>query len=107
MRLKSPLHGKLTLTEEERTELERRSRALGAPYRMVVRAKVILGLAAARGIGAISRELHMQRRHVRKWGERFVRKRLPGLDDDPRSGRPARFSPRGGCASGEAGLRAA
>jgi hypothetical protein len=107
MRLKSPLHEKLKLTVEERSELERRSRAFGAPYRMVVRAKVVLGLAAGDSLGEVGRDLHMQRRHVRKWGERFVRKRLAGLDDEPRSGRPPLFSPRGGRASGEVGLRAA
>ena len=105
MRLKSPL--RIELTPDEQAELEQRSRALGAPYRMVVRAKVILRLAAGESLGAVGRTLHMGRRHVRKWAERFVRKRLPGLDDAPRSGRPPRFSPGGGDASGEAGLRTA
>ena len=105
MRVKSPLQ--VELTAEERAELERRSRALGEPYRDVVRARAILRLAEGQGIGAVGRELQMARRHVRKWGQRFVRKRLAGLEDEPRSGRPPRFSPGGGRASGEAGLRAA
>src|SRR5215211_4604340 len=105
MRLKSPL--RIELTPDERSELERRSRAFGAPYRMVVRAKVILRLADGESLGAVGRSLHMGRRHVRKWASRFVRKRVLGLEDAPRSGRPPRFSPRGGNASGQAGLRAA
>src|SRR6187397_2830989 len=103
MRLKSPL--RIELTPDEQAELERRARAFGAPYRTVVRAKVILRLAAGESLGAVGRSLHMGRRHVRKWAGRFVHKRVPGLDDAPRSGRPPRFSPRGGNPSGQAGLR--
>jgi hypothetical protein len=44
---------------------------------------------------------------VCKWGVRFRKKRLRGLLDLHRSGRPPRFSPRGGRAPGEAGVRAA
>jgi hypothetical protein len=105
MQVKSPL--RVELTAEKRAELERRSRAFGEPYRDVLRARVILGLAEGQGVGAVGRELQMARQHVRKWGQRFVRKRLAGLEDEPRSGRPPRFSPGGGRASGEAGLRAA
>ena len=94
-------------TDDEREELERRSRALLAPHREVVRAKVILLLAAGQTIPSIAREVGRGRRHVQKWGERFQKKRLRGLEEGKRSGRPARFSPRSGSASGEARMRAA
>jgi winged helix-turn helix protein len=98
---------RIVLSEEEREELQHLSRGLIAPHRQVVRAKVILGIAAGKNLTAIARELGRQRRIVRKWGERFQKKRLRGLQDDPRSGRPPRFSPSGGDASGQARLRAA
>jgi len=84
---------KIVLTESERQELERRSRSLTAPHREVVRAKVILGLAAGRPLMRLESELQLTRKIIRKWGTRFERHRLEGLHDRPRSGRPARFSP--------------
>ena len=101
----SPIH--IELTDSEREELERRARSLIAPHRDVVRAKVVLGLADGKPLLRLEAELGITRKIVRKWGTRFERQRLEGLRDLPRSGRPARFSPRGGRTSGEAGLRAA
>jgi hypothetical protein len=97
----------IVLTETEQQELERRARSLIAPHREVVRAKVVLGLAAGKTLTRLESELQLTRKVVRKWGKRFERDRMAGLVDEPRSGRPARFSPRSGSAPGEAGLRAA
>jgi len=83
----------IKLTAKEREELERRSRARELAYRGVVRARIILKLTAGQSLGSIGKELKMGRRHVRKWGQRFVRKRLAGLEDEPKSGRPPLFSP--------------
>jgi hypothetical protein len=47
------------------------------------------------------------RKIVRKCGERFVKKRLEGLQDKAGRGREPVFSPGGRHASGEAGVRAA
>ncbi len=95
------------LTEAEQQELERRARSLIAPHREVVRAKVVLGLAAGKTLMRLEQELQITRKIVRKWGKRFQKHRLAGLVDQPRSGRPARFSPRRGGPPGEAGLRVA
>ena len=59
----------------------------------MIRARTILLLATGKPLSAVAREVGRQRRIVRKWAVRFVRKRLPGLEDAPRSGRPPRFSP--------------
>jgi transposase len=56
-----------------------------------VRAKVILLLADGTPVSAVSRSVSLQRRIVPKWGTRFARKRLAGLEDEPRSGRPGLF----------------
>lgn len=98
---------RIVLTEEERSELERIARSQVLPHRDVVRAKLILLLAAGRSLSTVGREVGLVRRIVRKWARRFIRKRLRGLEDDPRSGRPARFSPSDRDAPGEAGVRAA
>lgn len=91
MPLQKPLQ--IELTKEEQAQLEHLARSWVESYGSVVRAKVILRLAAGESCSTIAREVGIHRRIVRKWGERFVRKRLAGLEDDPRSGRPARFSP--------------
>jgi DNA-directed RNA polymerase sigma subunit (sigma70/sigma32) len=57
---------KIVLTESERQELERRSRSLTAPHREVVRAKVILGLAAGRPLMRLESELQLTRKIIRK-----------------------------------------
>jgi len=98
---------RIVLTDSERQELERRARSLTAPHREVLRAKVVLGLAAGKPLMRLESELQLTRKIVRKWGVRFERDRLEGLADRPRSGRPVRFSPRTSRPSGEAGLRAA
>jgi hypothetical protein len=94
----------IELTSEERAELERRARSHVLAHRMVVRAKVILLLAAGGSVSAVARAVARQRGIVRKGAQRFTRQRLRGLEDAPRSGRPAVFSPRGGHPLGQARL---
>lgn len=94
------------LSNEERAVLEQRARSTKAPYRSVLRASVILLLAALMSISEVARQVGLRRRIVRKWQLRFEDERLAGLEDRPRSGRPARFPPRGRDPSGEAGVRA-
>jgi hypothetical protein len=103
--VQTPIHIELTFVE--RMELERIARAESLPHRTVVRARVVLGLVDGSSVSAIARQVGRQRRIVRKWADRFVRKRLRGLDDAPRSGRPARFPPSRRHAPGEAGVRTA
>jgi hypothetical protein len=90
-RQQSPI--RILLTDQERSVLEHVARSWALSHRDVVRAKVILRLAERAPITSIAAELAVGRKMVRKWGERFARKRLRGLDDEQRSGRPARFSP--------------
>jgi hypothetical protein len=96
----------IVLSEAERAPLERQARGLAIPHREVVRAKIILLLAQGGTPSAVARNVGCARRIVHKWGERFVKKRLEGLVDDERSGRPPRFSPRSRSSPGQAGLRA-
>ena len=102
---KTPIN--IQLANEERFELEYRARSFTAPHRTVVRAKIILCLADAKTVSETARTVQMERRHVRKWAHRFVRKRLRGLEDKLRSGRPPRFSPGGGDTTHQDGMRVA
>jgi transposase len=103
----APTPIRIELTDEERRELERMARGQALEHRTVVRAQVVLGFADGKTVSAVARQAGRQRRIVRKWADRFVRKRLRGLEDAPRSGRPARFSPSRRAAPGEVGMRAA
>ncbi len=89
------------LTEQERAELEARCKEYASPYRDVIRAKIVLLASQGFGNDQIAAQLGMSRQIVSKWRRRFWTHRLPGLEDRPRGGRPARFSPRcGGCNHG-------
>jgi len=83
----------IDLTKAERTELEARSRDYTSPYRDVVRAKIVLLASQGLGNDRIAARLDMPRQIVSKWRRRFWTQRLSGLDEQPRGGRPARFSP--------------
>jgi transposase-like protein len=98
---------RIELDEQEREELERLERSLVAPHRAVVRARTVLLLAAGISVSAVAREVGRGRRIVRKWGVRFQKKRLRGLEDLTGRGRQPRFSPRSSGTSGEAGVRVA
>lgn len=98
---------RIELEASERGELEVMARSHAIPHGLVVRAKIILGVAAGRSLTAVGREVGRGRRIVRKWAQRFGRSRLAGLSDQPRLGRPPVFPPSRGHADGEAGLRSA
>ena len=85
----------IDLTKKERAELKARCRDYTSPYRDVVRAKIVLLAGLGLGNDRIAARLDMPRQIVSKWRRRFYIQRLAGLEDQPRSGRPARFSPRG------------
>ena len=78
----------IALTEQERDVLSRWAGAGTEEHRLVERARVIL--LADEGISTreIARRLHTRPARVSKWRQRFLRKRLEGLSDDPRPGKP-------------------
>lgn len=87
---------RVELTEEERDILEAQVRKYTSPYRDVIRAKIILLAAQGLANEVIAARLDTPRQIVSKWRKRFCRFRLPGLEEHPRGGRPARFSPQRG-----------
>jgi len=82
------------LTKRERENLTARARKYTSPYRDVIRAKIVLLAAQGLANAIIASRLDTPRQIVSKWRKRFCTWRLPGLEEQPRGGRPARFSPQ-------------
>jgi transposase len=84
----------IELTQQERSELESRARKYTSPYRSVIRAKIVLLAAENLSNEVIASRLDAPRQIVSKWRKRFCLARLPGIEEEPRGGRPTRFSPQ-------------
>src|SRR5262245_55230536 len=91
----------------ERTQLEHWQRSTTIQAGLAMHAKIILWRAEGQSLSEIARRLELGRRMVRKWVQHFLNQRMAGLADKPGRGREPVFSPRGGGASGQDGLRAA
>jgi transposase len=83
----------IELSRTEREELTVRARKYTSPYRDVIRAKIVLLAAEGLANDVIAGRLDTPRQVVSKWRQRFYHARLPGLEEEPRGGRPACFSP--------------
>jgi transposase len=89
---KSPFS--IALSKEERIVLESQVRQYTSPYCDVIRAKIVLLAAEGLSNDVIAARLDTPRQIVSKWRKRFALARLPGLEAQPRGGRPAQFSPQ-------------
>jgi transposase len=81
--------GKIILTEEEYQELLTWSRSHKMDFRYVLRSKIILMSAERKTYKGIMSELKITKPVISKWKSRFAEKRIDGLKDAPRSGKPA------------------
>jgi transposase len=86
----------ISLSAQERRELERQARKYTSLYCEVQRAKVILLAAEGLENKEIGYRLDLPRQIVSKWRKRFFEERLAGLTDRPGRGRPRGFSPSRG-----------
>ncbi len=77
----------IELVPVERTVLESTSRRYSAPYRDVVRARIVLLAAAGHENTEIARKLETSVQIVSKWRKRFFEERLAGLAEHPRTRR--------------------
>jgi len=82
----------LVLTTEELTELEFIARSGKAEKRMVERVQIILYWQAGKSFVETRNELGVSEVIISKWRQRFVKDRLEGLRDAPRSSKPPVFS---------------
>jgi hypothetical protein len=84
----------IVLSAAEEEELIRRSSKYTLPYFMVLRAKMILLAAQGLNNDQIADKLDTRREVVSMWRKRFFEKRLEGLQERSRPGRPRSFPPR-------------
>ena len=85
----------ILLASEESQQLQRLAHAPSSPQGLAFRARLILLCAdpASPQNQHVARQLDCDPDTVCKWRGRFARHRFDGLQDLPRSGRPATFSP--------------
>jgi len=86
----------IVLSPAERSALEATGRRYTAPYRDVVRARIVLLAADGVENKEIGQRLSLPAQIVTKWRKRFFEERLPGLAERSRSGRPPAFPPSPG-----------
>ena len=83
----------ILLSDADRQHLEKTTRQLTAPQRMVLRSRIVLLAAGGLGNSAIGRQLACNRATAILWRRRFAEHGLAGLLDEPRPERPRSFSP--------------
>jgi len=83
---------RIELTAEEEQTLRMWTRAGTTEQRLSRRAKVILCCAQGLPIRAVGEQCGLSQISVFKWKRRFLERRLDGLADEQRPGRPARIS---------------
>ena len=79
------------MTAEEAETIKRWSQSRTEPARRVERARILACAAEGKRVPAIATELRLDAGTVRHWLKRFNVKGLPGLEDEPRAGRPATY----------------
>ena len=84
----------LVLSDAEREALEGLVRRRKSAQQAALRARIILRCAEGTASRDVARALGVNEATVCKWRGRFVRKRLDGLQDDPRPGTPRKLSDR-------------
>jgi putative transposase len=78
----------LQVTDEEREQLRSLARSRTLAHALVARAKLVLWSAEGRSNTEIADRLHWTKATVGKWRRRFLERRLAGLYDEFRPGRP-------------------
>ena len=78
----------LVLTDAEREQLVRWARRARTSQVLALRARIVLACAEGRENKAVAAELRTTEHNVARWRGRFVRRRLDGLHDEKRPGRP-------------------
>jgi putative transposase len=82
----------ITLSQEERLQLNSVTKSRSLPHGLVVRARLVL--LAAEGVAntTIAKQLNLSQQSVSLWRQRFLKQGLQGLHDELRPGRPRSIS---------------
>jgi putative transposase len=78
----------LLLSDEERSQLQSFARSRSLPAALSQRARLILSSADGELNNAIAQRLKLTKATVGKWRTRFIERRIAGLYDDVRPGKP-------------------
>ena len=78
----------VVLADEEREVLERWARRPKSSQALALRCRIVLAAAAGKSNLEIAAELGCNRLTVGRWRSRFAERRLDGLHDEPRPGKP-------------------
>jgi transposase len=84
----SPKLDPVVLSDEERSVLAGWARRRKTAQALALRSRIVLRCAEGGSIGEVAQDIGVSRNMVSKWRSRFVSKRLEGLADEPRPGRP-------------------
>jgi len=79
---------KLMLSDEERTQLQAMARSRSLPAALAQRAKIVLACASGAANSAVAERFETTNSTVGKWRGRFVERRITGLYDELRPGKP-------------------
>jgi transposase len=80
------------LTDEEREVLERWARRPKSSQALALRCRIVLAAGAGESSTEIAARLGCSRSTVGRWRGRFAQRRLDGLGDEPRPGKPRSIS---------------
>jgi len=78
----------LVLADAEREQLSRWARRAKTSQALALRAKIVLACAEGRNNKEVAGQLRVTESTVARWRRRFTERRLDGLVDEPRPGRP-------------------
>ena len=84
----TPTAVEIKLSDEERGRLEAWSRRPKTAQALALRSRIVLGAAEGLSNLEIAGREGVSRPTVTKWRNRFAERRLEGLLDEPRPGRP-------------------
>jgi putative transposase len=78
----------LLLSDEERAQLQSFARSRSLPAALSARARIVLSSADGEPNNAIAERLALNKANVGKWRTRFMERRIAGLYDEVRPGKP-------------------
>lgn len=78
----------LVLSDDERTQLQSLARSRSLPAALTARARIVLSCADGEPNATVAQRLRVTPSTVGKWRQRFVTRRIAGLHDELKPGKP-------------------